>query len=131
MKKLIILILCGVLLFSCRQVTKSIEETFNPKHSASLKDTIAQTAKAGQAQHAAAMKTADSVLQTALQLIEKTTSDIHIERHTSTKKSDFLTNKVELAKADIRKIPNMWTVMNTGTAYGLNPGLYKCLSGIR
>jgi hypothetical protein len=107
MKKLIILILCGVLLFSCRQVTKSIEETFNPKHSASLKDTIAQTAKAGQAQHAAAMKTADSVLQTALQLIEKTTSDIHIERHTSTKKSDFLTNKVELAKAEqaLRKLP--------------------------
>jgi hypothetical protein len=107
MKKLIFLILCGVLLFSCRQVTKSIEETFNPKHSASLKDTIAQTAKAGQAQHAAAMKTADSVLQTALQLIEKTTSDIHIERHTSTKKSDFLTNKVELAKAEqaLRKLP--------------------------
>ncbi|HMI05677.1 MAG TPA: hypothetical protein VK541_24530, partial [Pedobacter sp.] len=107
MKNLIILTLCGLLFFSCRQVSKSIEETFNPKHSPSLKDTIAQAAKAGQAQHAAAMKTADSVLQTALQIMDKTTSNIHIERYTGTKKGDFLTNTAELAKAEkaLRQLP--------------------------
>ena len=107
MKNMIILILCGLLLSGCRQVSKSIEETFNPRHSPSLKDTIAQSAKAGQAQHAAAMKTADSVLQTALQLIDKTTSNIQIERRTHTEKSDFLTNTAELVKAEqaLRKLP--------------------------
>lgn len=107
MKNLIILILCTLLLLSCKRVTKSIEETFNPKHSPSLKDTIAQAAKAGRDEHAAAMRTADSVLQTAIQLIDKTTSNIQIERRTYTEKSDFLTNSAKLEKAEkaLRQLP--------------------------
>ena len=107
MKNIPILIFCSLLLFSCRQVSKSIEETINPKISPAPKDTIAQTlAKANDAERAA-LKTADSVLQTALKIISKTNSKIHIERHITTEKTGFLTNATELSRAEsaLRKLP--------------------------
>lgn len=99
MKKLIALMICSQVLFSCKQISKSVEETFKPNDSVANKTT-----------HEKPVENEDQVHTET-----KTSSSTTVETHTSTytehhvegKATGFLTDAGQLMKAEneLRKLP--------------------------
>ncbi|AOM80262.1 hypothetical protein [Pedobacter steynii] len=99
MKKLIILMLCSQLLFSCRQISKSVEETFNPNDSL--------TSKAAQDKPTENQDEFYTESQTTSSTITETHTSTYTEQHTEGKNISFLTDVEQLTKAEneLKKLP--------------------------
>ena len=99
MKKLIALMICSQILFSCKQISKSVEETFNTN------DSVAN--KAAQEKPAENEDHFYTETQTTSSTTVETHSSTHTEQHVEGKKTGFLTNTGQLMKAEkeLRKLP--------------------------
>lgn len=99
MKKLIVLIICSQVLFACKQISKSVEETFKPE------DTVA--GKTAQDQHEGNEDRSYTQTQTTSSTTVETHTSTHTETHVEGKKTGFLTNTDQLTKAEneLKKLP--------------------------
>lgn len=99
MKKLIVLIICSQILFSCKQISKSVEETFKPNDSVANKATQDKPAE-----------NEDYFLtesQTTSSTTVETHTSTHTEQHVEGTKTGFLTDTDQLIKAEneLKKLP--------------------------
>ncbi|SHE81392.1 hypothetical protein [Pedobacter caeni] len=99
MKKLIALMICSQILFSCKQISKSVEETFQPNDSIANK--TAQAKPAGNEDHF------DTQTETTSSTTVETHTSTYTEQHVEGKAIGFLTNVDQLTKAenDLKKLP--------------------------
>lgn len=105
MKKVIILILYSFFLMSCQEVSKSIEDTFNPK---------VEVKTESQAEKQPAPSPYEAAVEEQIKQIEKQVTTIveshtttHVQYHKEGKNVDFLTNESKLNEAEtaLKKLP--------------------------
>ncbi|MBT2619677.1 hypothetical protein [Chryseobacterium sp. ISL-6] len=106
MKKSIIIVISSIFLTSCEQISKSIKDTLKP-----VADTTEVNAKKEELPPPSPFDPAvEKQIQDAQQLVttilEKHTTT-HVQRRQEGKNTDFLTNEIELNKAEeaLRKLP--------------------------
>ena len=99
MKKLIALMICSQILFSCKQISKSVEETFKPN------DSVAN--KAAQDKPTENEDQIDTETKTSSSTTVETHTSTYTETHVEGKATGFLTNAGQLMKAEneLRKLP--------------------------
>lgn len=99
MKKLIALMICSQILFSCKQISKSVEETFKPNDSVANKK--AQEKPVENEDHF------DTESHTTSSTTVETHTSTYTEQHVEGKVTGFLTNTDQLMKAEneLRKLP--------------------------
>jgi hypothetical protein len=113
MKKLIILIICSSVFFSCRQISKSVEETFKPADTIASKKTEVQLPPTldVDALIDSNIKMVDSSVQAMVKSITKgkvtINTKIYTQKYMEGKKGNFLTDPDRLAKAEaaLKKLP--------------------------
>ncbi|RQO69520.1 hypothetical protein DBR43_15705 [Pedobacter sp. KBW06] len=99
MKKLIALMICSQMLFSCRQISKSVEETFKSNDSVANKAAQDKPAENEDELHTESHTTSSTTVETH--------SSTFTEQHVTGTKTGFLTDIDQLTKAEneLRKLP--------------------------
>ncbi|NQX38671.1 hypothetical protein SAMN05421820_101702 [Pedobacter steynii] len=99
MKKLIALMICSQILFSCKQISKSVAETFNPNDSVANKAAQDKPAENEDHFHTETQTTSSTTVETH--------TSTHTEQHVEGTKTGFLTNADQLTKAEneLKKLP--------------------------
>lgn len=107
MKKIIIILIGGILVSGCEEVSKSIKDTFEPQSDAVVQQ---KTQEAGEVP---AQSPYDAAVEQQMQEVQHLVTTI-VEKHTKThvqhtegKNTDFLTNEEKLKKAEeaLRELP--------------------------
>lgn len=99
MKKLIALMICSQVLFSCQQISKSVEETFKPNDTLANKVTQGKPAENEEEFHTETRTSSSTTVETH--------TSTHTEQHLEGTATGFLTNEAHLTKAEneLRKLP--------------------------